>query len=278
MRLDFSGLLSLVVTCTLGGCSVPSIRQEEGASTKCVVVVAHRAGAREVALPDNSRAAIEAAVSDGLEILEVDVRWSVDGAPFLFHDRRLTGAPWSVPSQLIGQPLSRVAAADLERICAPSLERSCLVPFSAALDSLGRDTTVLQVDLKGQASRSEIAQIVSDIQTRQLSERVILFCDPLAECELVRDVTSVIRLMVRVHQENDLTKLFTNPPWGVQVDENMLGHQVLAGLRKNGVLVMVKTLDEAGDTAEHWSLLRNKGVDLVLTDYPRAARRTLCPP
>jgi glycerophosphoryl diester phosphodiesterase len=277
MRLDLFCLLSLVVTVTLGGCSVPPIQQEGGASTKCAVVVAHRAGAREAAVPDNSLAAIEAAVSDGLDILEVDVRWSADGKSFLFHDRRLPGAPWHVPSQLIGQPLSSLAAADLERICAPSSQQSCLLPFSTALDSLGRETTALQVDLKGKASRTEVVQIVSDIQRRELSERVILFCDPLAECELVRDVTSVIRIMARVHEENDLTKLLTKPPWAVQVDENMLGHQLLADLRKNGVLVMVKTLDDAGDTVEHWSLLRKKGVDLVLTDYPRAARRTLCP-
>ncbi len=277
MRLDLFCIVSLVATVALGVCSAPPMRPEVGASTKCTRVVAHRAGAREAAVPDNSLAAIQAAMSDGLEILEVDIRWSADGKPFLFHDRRLTGAPWNVPSRLIGRPLSSVTAADLERICGPSSEQSCLLPFSAALDSLGRDATVLQVDLKGQVSRSEIVQIVSDIQRRKLSERVILFCDPLAECELVREVTSVLRIMARVHEEGDLTKLLKWPPWAVQVDENMLSHALLADLRKNGVLVMVKTLDEAGDTAEHWSLLEEKGVDLVLTDHPRSARRKLCP-
>jgi glycerophosphoryl diester phosphodiesterase len=152
----------------------------------------------------------------------------------------------------------------------------CLLPLSKALDSIERGTSVLQVDLKGQASRNEIEQVVSAIQKRRLSERVVLFCDPLVECELVRDVTASIHIMARAHEASDLARLLNILSWAVQVDEKILSDRLLGKLRKQGVLVMVKTLDAAADTAEHWSRLEKSGVDLILTDYPRAARRQLC--
>jgi glycerophosphoryl diester phosphodiesterase len=40
---------------------------------------------------------------------------------------------------------------------------------------------------------------------------------------------------------------------------------------------MVKTLDELGDDPEDWGRLREKGVDAILTDYPRLLRQRLCP-
>lgn len=260
----------------LSACAAPHIQQEVGASIECSVVIAHRGGAREAGVPDNSLAALAAAVRDGLEILEVDLRRSSDGRPFLFHDRLLTADPWNVPPPLLGQPFSSVAAAELEKICIPEAPQRCLPPFAKALDLLSPTAAVLLVDLKDQVSRGDVEQLLSEIVERKLVERIVFFCDPLAECELVRDVTSVVRIMARVHRESDLQTLLSRPPWAVQVDESMLSHPLLGELRERGVLVMVKTLDQAGDTPEHWSILRKDGVDLILTDYPRAARSELC--
>jgi glycerophosphoryl diester phosphodiesterase len=276
MRINLFCIRLLLGTLTFSACSAPLIGQEGRASKECPRIVAHRAGAREAGVPDNSLAAIAAAVADGLEILEVDVRRSSDGEPFLFHDRRLTEGPWDVPERLLGQPFSSVASADLEKICVAGAQQRCLPPFSKALDSTKAATFILQIDLKDRVSRSDVQQLISDIMKRKLAERIVFFCDPSVECELVRDVKSDVRIMARVYQASDLTSLLSEPPWAVQVDESMLSHPLLGELRERGVLIMVKTLDEMGDTPEHWSKLREEGVDLILTDYPRAARRELC--
>lgn len=50
-------------------------------------VIAHRGLTRRA--PENSLAAIEAALRSGIEAVEVDVRFSADGTPWLLHDAHL---------------------------------------------------------------------------------------------------------------------------------------------------------------------------------------------
>ncbi len=265
-----------LVTGALGACSTSQVEHKQGPALKCPQMVAHRGGAREVGVPDNSLGAIETALSDGLDIVEVDIRWSADVKPFLFHDKRLTGAPWNIPIQLRGSSFSSVSSADLEQICTSGPLQWCLLPFSKALDSLRATTGSLQIDLKDCPNRDAVEQLVREVKNRDLETQVIFFCDPLEECALIRELTSVVRIMARVHSVGDFKQLLETPPWGVQVDEAMLTHPLLGELRRGGVFVMVKTLDETGDTREHWSSLREAGVDLILTDYPRTARAALC--
>jgi glycerophosphoryl diester phosphodiesterase len=261
----------------LGACSVQQPAEKIHGLSQCPVLIAHRGGGREVGLPDNSLTAIDAGVSDALDSMEVDVRWSSDGRAFLFHDKRLRGDPWGVTQELAGREFSSLTGAQLERICTTEEQRNCLPPLSAVLGVMGDASAgELQLDLKDSPNRRQIEELLSDLGQRNLIGRVAIFCDPISECELVRDISPHIRVMARVHDEGDLKELMPRPPWAVQVDEDMLSHPLLSDLRMRGVLVMVKTLDDASDTPQHWNSLRQQGVDRILTDRPRAARSALC--
>ena len=65
-------------------------------------------------------------------------------------------------------------------------------------------------------------------------------------------------------------------PYAVQVDEELLDSPEVATARARGVRLMVKTLDELGDDPEHWGELQKKGVDLILTDFPRLLGQSIC--
>jgi glycerophosphoryl diester phosphodiesterase len=270
-----SRLLSVLAS-TFVGCTGPLVEPEQGPPFRCPVFVAHRAGAREVGVPDNSLAAFEAARADSLKVVEVDVRWSRDNEAVLFHDRRLSRGPWSVPGNLAGQEVAQVSSEALKRICAPGVQKGCVLPFTRMLDVMQLGGESVQLDLKGSPKPYQLASLFSEIAKRSLEERVIIFCDPFSEYHSVRAKSAAIRVMVRVHDEGELEWLLRAPPWAVQVDEEMLRLPVLNRLREKKVLVMVKTLEGAGDDPRHWESLRARGTDMILTDFPRAARRAIC--
>jgi len=268
-------VLASVVAVVVTGCFINGLAVDDGARPRCSEVIAHRAGGQEVGLVDNSWSAIYAGQHDRLDILEVDVRWSADGRPFLFHDRRLTSGSWEVPPVFVGVEFSSVSSDMLERICSASREE-CLLPLESVLDRLLNFNVELQLDLKDPRDVVEIGRVMSEVLGRSLTRRVIIFCDPISECEAVRELSKSIRIMARAHTENDLDKLLLDIPWAVQIDEELLTPPNVEPLRARGVRVMVKTLDAGGDTPQRWIELRRRGADMVLTDRPRAARETLC--
>lgn len=67
-------------------------------------LVAHRGYARRY--PENTLAAVEAAVQAGARYVEIDVQLTADAFPVLFHDRtteRMTGEPGSIGERTLAQ-------------------------------------------------------------------------------------------------------------------------------------------------------------------------------
>ena len=78
-------------------------------------LVAHRGHWKQA--PENSLAAIEAAIVAGADVVEIDIRMSADCVPMVFHDNdleRMTGQPSAV-SDLPLAKLSELGPACSER-------------------------------------------------------------------------------------------------------------------------------------------------------------------
>jgi glycerophosphoryl diester phosphodiesterase len=253
----------------LNGCASHS-------SHTCPLVAAHRSGAREVGLPDNSSAALQRALVDGLSYLEVDLRLTRDGVAFLFHDSRLTSRDWKVPNSIRGRRVSMIKASDMRSVCSAVDGNQCVLTLSDGLDIIQGSGATLQVDLKGDLSDYQIASLVEMISRRGLERQVILFCDPVTELHRVRTLAPAFKLMGRAYTEQELKDFLSVNPYAVQVDEELVDSVPARSLRTQGVLIMIKTLDELGDTPHHWRRLQLSGVDIILTDLPRAAHLELC--
>lgn len=105
-------------------------------------LIAHRGGVVDAGRPENSRAAVEAAIERGYWMIEVDIRQSRDGEPVLYHDntlakyfgedKRVEDLTWAELRALRSKPGGR-----------PPLhfEEAC---------SLCQGKTRLMLDLKGQ--------------------------------------------------------------------------------------------------------------------------------
>jgi glycerophosphoryl diester phosphodiesterase len=90
-------------------------------------LIAHRGGVVDAERPENSAAAIEAAIERGYWMIEVDVRRSKDGEPVLYHDptliryygtaRRVEELPWDELKVLRATPGSG-SPVHFEQACA----------------------------------------------------------------------------------------------------------------------------------------------------------------
>jgi hypothetical protein len=80
--------------------------------------------------------------------------------------------------------------------------------------------------------------------------------------------------MLRALTAEDFEHMVAHKPDIVQIDEELLTAARVQQAHSLGVLLLVKTLDQLGDNMEHWGKLLRNGADLILTDYPRAARKS----
>lgn len=148
------------------------------------VPFAHR-GLHGEGVPENSLAAVEAAVSAGLAV-EVDVRLTADGVPVVVHDedlRRLTGRP--------GRVSASTAAALRARRLADTDGR---IPTLAAVTDTVRGRVPLMLDLKhaGVGAGALEAAVAAHLEGYRGPACVATF-HPLALAWLRRRVPDLVR-------------------------------------------------------------------------------------
>ena len=97
------------------------------ASSKEVLVASHRA--THDVYPENSLKAIQASIKLGVDIIEIDVKVSKDGIPFLMHDRTMdrTTTGKGDPEELTWEELQKLYIVDKGKKTSykiPSLEQA----------------------------------------------------------------------------------------------------------------------------------------------------------
>ena len=220
------------------------------------LVIAHRGGALEA--PENSIESFERAIRIGCDGVELDVRQSRDGVPFVVHDRELradsTGRAGAVDD---------LGAAELSAL--PTLE--------AVLDLPWGDMT-LMVEVKhdagaGERDRRLAARVARDLAEARLPNAVLasFSVDVLAAAHAAEPSVPLVPILDgETDYAEDLKPLEKLPVFGWAVDLGWLqvDEAAAAGIRGRGGPIWVwtiKTLDELG------AALRLRA-DGVITDIP----------
>jgi glycerophosphoryl diester phosphodiesterase len=218
-----------------------------------MLILAHRG--YHAAIPENTLAAFEAAVTVGANGIETDVRISRDGSPILIHDR-------ITPS---GEAVADLTRTEIERILGyeiPTLDE--------ALESF--PDIVWNVEIK---SPSALSSIISVIQKHQARHRIIITSfrhDLVATCASLLKVNCGFLLAHRPQTLDSLLADF-NANGNPRINHIVWDYEVLDG-------VLLKQAAENGfrnfvygpvTRAEHDDC-REKGVDGVITDYPLLAQ------
>ncbi|MBP1325403.1 glycerophosphoryl diester phosphodiesterase [Leucobacter exalbidus] len=125
----------------LADSSRPRILAHRGLTTPAM----HAAG-----IVENSRAAIEAAIDAGSDIVETDCHLTLDGEVVLFHDADL--------ARVTGDP-RKIADVTLAELAAIMAEQGGVITLGAALAAY--PTTRFNVDVKAGAAAEQIGQLVA---------------------------------------------------------------------------------------------------------------------
>lgn len=247
-----------------------------------VLITAHRGSS--MAAPENTLAAIDQAILDGADFIEIDVRLTGDDQVVLYHDRslqRLTG-----DSHSLGEtPLEELQGYDVGGWFGDAFLGERIPTLSAALERT-RNASPLMIDLKPDPGRElALAEAVIDALYRENQARTACRRDdtsPTAECggEDVRD-----EVLIATMSPSLIREIKAREP---QLRATLLAQFVLPGtldrtsfdalgLRHNRVTDSeIRTARYHGYELHTWTVndrarmsqLIDMGVDNIITDRP----------
>lgn len=224
-----------------------------------VTVTAHRGSSLEA--PENTRSAIELAIDDGADYVEIDVRMTADGVPVLWHDADMR--------QVFGRagPISDLTYREARELDAgswfgPEFEGERILSLEEAID-LTRDRVQLYVDLKPSPDTPNLTRTVVELLQRKeaLDGTVIAAADTVVLNEVRRLEPSLKTAL--------LAQFIIGPLRRGDFD--------ILGLRQNRVTpAAVAQAHHTGDELHVWTVNRpdamarfiDMGVDNIITDRP----------
>lgn len=253
--------------------------------TRVPVIVAHRGAWKQG--PENSVAALQAAISMGCEIAEIDVQESTDGGLFLLHDDsllRTTGydaVARDLPiGDVVGRPL-RERDGGLSAFTTATLPR-----LEDVLDAV-RGKIYLDVDVKYDADLPATAAAIAKAgMSKQAAIKLAIRSE--ADVELLRSMERDYGVMVMpkgFFEEDTADELLqTMKRLGASVceasfdDINVITRRREV-FRKAGIALWANVLDPVhncglcdsaalNDPDGVWGQLVNAGISVMQTDFP----------
>lgn len=237
-----------------------------------ILVAAHRGVHHEV--PENSLAAIEAAIKQGVDIVEIDVKVSSDGIPFLMHDQtidRTTNGKGDAEGFTF-QALSRLQLKHRGK------QTSYHIPTLEEALQLAKGKIVLDLDLK----TDKLDPILHTVAKVKAQREVIFFDSDYKQLAKVKAANSSLKLMPRSHDLKEADKaLALFEPSIVHLDESFYTNTVTAHIKNKGANVWMNTLGDLdkmiaqqADLSELDKFLA-KGANIIQTDEPEKLLRYL---
>ena len=230
--------------------------------------------------PENSRAAISAA--QAFDMVEIDVRLSADGVPFIMHDEDL----WRTAGRR--DRVSQLTAAELS--ASPLFGIPETVPrLDEALQAAG---PALYVDVDVKEAR-ELGQVAAYLASTDATHRVMLKKDvtdddSIAELQAIEAQHGIpVIAKLPLSTEADLNLVAALFDAGVLAAEVAFSKvDLVAAACATGLPISVYTLDEIAcdgfsaargrrDPASVWGHLAEIGVRLLMTDAPEIAQAYL---
>jgi len=236
-----------------------------------LLIAAHRAG--HLRSPENSLAAIDEAVAEGADIVEIDIKVSADGVPFLMHDEtvtRTTGGE-GVAEQLTYAQVRQLTLKGGEE------------PPPTLVEALRRTCGRVLVDLDLKTDR--VAPIVAVVEGLGMTDQVIFFDGDSDVLRQVRKLAPKARVMPRVAVADGLKAQAAGlaPITIVHGDPESLKPALQAGVRALYARTWINSLGEvdeaiaadAPDVCARVGALVGLDANVIQTDRPRRLRAAL---
>jgi glycerophosphoryl diester phosphodiesterase len=230
-----------------------------------VMVAAHRAA--HATYPENSIDAIREAIRLKVDIIEIDVKVSKDGVPFLMHDRTMdrTTNGNGDPEQLTWDELQRLSIVDkgkVSQLKIPSLETALMT---------ARGKILVDLDLK----TDRIDEVVRVVEKTDMQKDVLFFDSDYAVLQRVKTKNADFMIMPRAYsaaQADSVIALFDPPV--VHIDFDFYTDETVKIIKASRARAWINALGEpdadikAGKREKALKKLLGPGASIVQTDEP----------
>jgi glycerophosphoryl diester phosphodiesterase len=218
----------------------------------------HRGAMRQA--PENTAPAIQHAIDDCLEWVEVDVRLTRDGQHVLVHNDR-------VDDVSDGRGLVReMALADLQKLdagswFAPRFAGTRFLSLPECL-ALAKDKINLYLDIK----QADPKRLVNEIRAASMEKQVLVYGDAAAVAEVRRVSDGAVPIMLKWRPSEAIEAFVQqHQPTAVEIDAADVSAEACARFQELGVKVQAKTLGDL-DRRDVWDAVLSAGVDFIQTD------------
>lgn len=223
-----------------------------------VQLMLHRGAMRQA--PENTVPAIQHAIDDGLEWVEVDVRLTSDGQHVLVHNDR-------VDEVSDGQGLVReLSLAALQKLdagswFAPRFTGTRFLSLPECL-ALTKGKINLYLDIK----QANPQRLVDEICAASMEKQVLVYDDAATVAEVRRLSDGAVPIMLKWRPSEAIEAFVQqHQPAAVEIDAADVTPEACTRFHELGVKVQAKTLGDL-DRRDIWDTVLAAGVDFIQTD------------
>ncbi len=231
-----------------------------------VIVIAHRGAAGDA--PENTLAAVELALEQGTDMVEIDVQESADGEVVVIHDsdlKRVGGSPLKIWEATLWE----MQQVDIGGWFGPQFNGQRLPTLEQVLE-LCKDRAMVDIELKYYGHNDRLEERVAEIVERTgMEDQIVLMSlvnDLVQSMKALRPRWAVGLLTAKV--VGDLT---TRDADFLAVHIGIASPRFVRRAHAAGKEVYVWTVNDR----LNMSRMISRGVDGLITDYPALARQVI---
>ncbi len=230
-----------------------------------VLVASHRA--THDVYPENSLNAIKASIALGVDIIEIDVKVSKDGVPFLMHDRTMdrTTTGKGDPEEFTWAELQELFIVDKGK------RTSYKIPTLEEALELAHGEILVDLDLK----TDRIEKIMEVVAKTEMNEFVFFFESDYEVLQRIQLANKDLMLMPRAYstpQADSAIALFDPPV--VHIDFSFYTRECVRLIKDSNARVWINALGESdkeirnGTPKSAIKKLLSNGANVIQTDEP----------
>jgi glycerophosphoryl diester phosphodiesterase/dienelactone hydrolase len=229
------------------------------------VVIAHRGS--HLVKPENTLAAIEAAIKEGADYVEVDLRTTKDGHLMLCHDDKVdrTTNGKGLVKELDWSEIAMLTTVGKDK-------KVYHVPDFKEVLKTCKDRINIYLDFKD----ADVAATYAEIKAAGMEKNIVVYLNKVDQYMSWRKNAPAMPLMASLPEsistKEDLLDLLDKMQ--LEVLDNVTDSAMLAVTRQNGIHVWLD-VQSADEGLAKWSEAMNRGIQGVQTDHPAALTKYL---
>ncbi|MGL6057201.1 MAG: glycerophosphodiester phosphodiesterase family protein [Culicoidibacterales bacterium] len=250
-------LIWLIAIVSLVISAVVTVSTDQTQATK-PLVIAHRGAGNQ---PQNTMSAIETALAQGAQMIELDVQMTKDGVVVLEHDKTFSRAYG------LNTPVAETNYADVKDLDAgqyfsgePTSER--IATLAEAITATKATNTPLIIEIKSYGvEKAPLIQAINEvITTNQCENRCLIASAVYAELVEMQQLNpNILRLYVAYLAFGDFSDLDVD---GFMIENTNLTKKAVQRVQAKQKVIFVWTLNTSEEVSDAWA----KGVSGIITD------------